>query len=72
MTTDPMPVFTIKAKDRLALDTIHHCYWLCEKAGLTEQAAEVRKAIDEMVGWRVRNHDAVQMPDHLHVPVTGS
>lgn len=68
MTEDPMPVFTIKAKDALALDAVGHYEWLCRKAGLTEQAAEVRKAINEMDDWRVRNASAVQMPDHPHVP----
>ena len=65
-----MPVFTIKAKDELALDAVGYYEWLCREAGLTEQAAEVRKAIREMDDWRVRNASAVQMPDHLHVPAT--
>lgn len=69
---DPMPVFVLKGKDRLALDTIHHYKWLCREAGLLDQADEVEKAVDEMVAWRVRNFDRVQFPDHPHVPVAAA
>lgn len=68
---DPMPVFTIKAKDALALDAVDFYRWLCERDGLTEQAAEVVKAHAEMEGWRMRNPAAVKLPDHPHVPVSG-
>jgi hypothetical protein len=65
---DPMPVFTLKAKDALALDMVNYYEWLCCEAGLTDQAVEVRKAFREIEEWRVRNASAVKMPDHPHVP----
>ncbi len=63
-----MPVFTIKAKDRLAIHAIEAYQRLCQNLGLEGQAAEVAKAIREMVLWRRRNPELVQMPDHRHVP----
>lgn len=64
-----MPVFTIKAKDRLAIAVIHAYQALCEDRGLPQQAAEVGKALTEMVQWQARNPEQMQMPDHPHVPV---
>jgi hypothetical protein len=66
--TDPMPVFTIKAKDALAVDAVFAYRSLCEKRGLVAQVHEVDKAIQEIRQWRTRNKDLVQMPDHVHVP----
>ncbi len=66
--TDQMPVFTIKGKDRLALATIEHYRFLCDINGLTEQAAEVAEAIAEIEQWQYHHIEAVKMPDHKHVP----
>jgi hypothetical protein len=63
-----MPVFVIKAKDRLALETVGYYAMLCRWAGLPEQAAEVDKARAEMRAWRAAHPDQVKDPDHLHVP----
>lgn len=68
---DPMPVFVIKAKDKLALRTLAAYQDFCTELGLDEQANEVGKASDEMVDWRSRNPDQVKLPDHMHVPVDG-
>ncbi len=68
--TDPMPVFTIKAKDDLAIDAVDHYMALCQQRGLHEQAAEVWKAREEIREWQERNEARVQLPDHPHVPVT--
>lgn len=65
---DPMPVFVIQGKDRLAPQTIAQYARSCEAAGLTEQAREVRKALLEITEWQHRNHDRVKYPDHKHVP----
>jgi hypothetical protein len=65
---DPMPVFTIKAKDRLACAAINHYLGLCEDAGLETQAEEVHKALQEFRDWQARNRHLVQFPDHGHVP----
>jgi len=64
---DPMPVFPLRAKDRLALATIEFYRAECEAHGLTEQAREVDAAIDEWVAWQARNLDQMKMPDHKHV-----
>jgi len=66
---DPMPVFTIKAKDKLAVAAIYAYRDLCFKHGLGPQALEVEKAIAEMRDWRRHNRGHVAMPDHQHVPV---
>lgn len=65
---DPMPVFVIKGKDKLALDAIRAYRALCEERGLREQAREVGKALREMRLWQQRNDAAMQLPDHPHVP----
>lgn len=67
---DPMPVFTIKAKDRFALDAVKAYRQLCVDAGLHNQAFEVSRAICEMIDWRDRNPKLVKTLDHRHVPVT--
>jgi hypothetical protein len=65
-----MPVFTIKAKDNLALEAI--CYYAheCRRRGLNDQADEVDKAIAEIQQWRAANPDVCKDPDHIHVPTT--
>jgi len=67
---DPMPVFVIKAKDSLAIAAISAYHRLCEQAGLDDQAAQVRLAEAEMRGWRERNADKVDHPNHRHIPVS--
>lgn len=67
--SDPMPVFTIKAQDQLAVVAVEHYRHLCEINGLTDQAAEVEKAIDEIEQWQHRHTDRVKRPDHQHMPV---
>ena len=66
--SDPMPVFTIQAKDRLAVAALVAYQALCDEWRLPRQAEEVEKAIDEMVAWRQRNPQQVKMPDRTHVP----
>lgn len=64
---DPQePVFTIKAKDALAVPTLRAYRDECTQHGLGSQADEVQKAIDEMVHWQ-KNHQ-VKFPDHQHIP----
>jgi hypothetical protein len=67
-TADPMPVFTIKAKDKLALRAVDAYRILCERLGLNEQAREVERAYAEMAEWRQRNPGEIKLPDHKHVP----
>jgi hypothetical protein len=67
---DPMPVFVIKAKDKLAVKAVMEYRRLCQVAGLDHQADEVLKAADEIDQWQGRNWDDVQLPDHDHVPAT--
>lgn len=69
-TDDPMPVFVIKAKDKLALRTLEAYTTLCVQLGLDEQAREVDKAYEEMRQWQERNRDRIKFPDHPHVPAT--
>lgn len=68
--SDPMPVFTIKAKDLLALCAIARYRTECEVNGLFDQAREVEKAMAEFERWQQRNPDLMKMPDHEHVAVT--
>lgn len=66
--TDVMPVFAIKASDNLAEAAIAAYHSFCCQRGLDDQAAEVRKALDEVQGWRARNPDRLANPDHKHAP----
>lgn len=66
---DPQPVFTIKAQDLLADDTLRAYYDLCVAADLPGQAAEVLAARTEFRAWQVRNRDRMKLPDHQHRPV---
>lgn len=69
---DPMPVFVIKGKDRLAPDAVHGYFTLCLSNGLPAQAAEVADAEREICGWQDRHPELVKTPDHEHVPVTST
>jgi hypothetical protein len=64
-----MPVFTIKAKDNLAVKAVDAYRALCVEAGLTEQAGEVVKAIGEIIEWRLAHSALCKDPDHEHVAV---
>lgn len=69
---DPMPVFTILAKDALAVDAVK-AYWdLCKARGLDWQAGQVEQALGEIIEWRRRNPQRIKLPDHKHVPVAGT
>lgn len=70
MIDDPMPVFTIKAQDKLATKAVRSYRNICIDAGLHEQALEVAGALVEMAAWRERHPELVKMPDHRHVPAT--
>jgi hypothetical protein len=70
-TDDPMPVFTLKAKDKLAIGTLAAYRNQCAAADLYDQAGEVGIAIAEMIDWANRNPHLMQWPDHKHVPVEG-
>ena len=67
---DPMPVFMIKAKDKLAVKAVMAYRELCQDEGLAHQADEVLKAADEIDQWQGRNWSDVKLPDHDHVPAT--
>lgn len=69
MSGDPMPVFTIKAKDDLAPAAVGLYRLLCHEHGLHRQASEVDKALAEIEAWRARNPGLTKLPDHQHVPV---
>lgn len=62
-----MPVFTILAKDMFAVETLRFHRQKCIDAGLTEQANQEQRAIDEMLLWRDHNRRLVKYPDK-HVP----
>jgi hypothetical protein len=68
--TDPVPVFTLLAKDQLAVDTVAYYQQQCRTHGLTGQAAQVGLALDEFAAWRQRHPDLVKVPDHRHQAVT--
>lgn len=65
---DPMPVFAIKGKDRLANEIVWRYRDACEFHGLYDQAEQVRLAHAEILGWQARHRDDVHFPDHRHVP----
>lgn len=67
---DPMPVFTIKAKDLLAVEAIEAYAELCRENGLHWQAEEVDKAINEIRAWQRRHAGEMKLPDHQHVHAT--
>lgn len=61
---DPMPVFVIQGKDRLAREAIEAYFTLCLAQGLTGQAAEVAAAAHKIREWQTRHPDLVKLPDH--------
>jgi hypothetical protein len=63
---DPEPTFTFRAQDALAVDAIWFYERMCDRAGLYDQAEEVRKAIEEIEHWQSRNPERVKNPDHDH------
>lgn len=65
---DPMPVFVIKAKDKIAPLIVAQYAEACRARGWDDQAAEVDKALDEINEWRDRHRDLVKVPEHKHVP----
>jgi hypothetical protein len=65
---DPMPVFVIKGKDRLAPDAVAAYSDLCLAGELDEQWAEVQAALAEIICWQRRHPGLVETPDHKHVP----
>jgi hypothetical protein len=65
-----MPAFVIMGKDALAPEAVEAYGDLCIKYGLHDQAAEVQKALTEIIDWQRANPDAVHLPNHRHVPVT--
>ena len=66
--TDPtMPVFVIKAQDKLAVRAVEAYRQLCLQLGLDEQAGQVELALDEIKEWRQANPTRVKLPDHRHV-----
>lgn len=67
--TDPMPIFSIKAQDLLALVAIYAYERACHREGLVDQAKQVALAYEEIEEWQARNPDKLKFPDHKHVPV---
>lgn len=66
---DPMPVFTLLAKDQLAPAAIGAYHELCLELGITDQARQVYAAYQEIRAWQERHSDRVKLPDHEHVPI---
>lgn len=63
----PMPVFVVKAQDRLAPDAIAAYSKLCLDGDLLGQWAEVQSALAEVVVWQQMHPDLVKTPSHKHV-----
>ncbi len=63
-----LPVFTIKAKDALAVEAVAAYRDLCTKYGLFEQANQVQLALEEIRAWQQDHEDDLRLPDHVHVP----
>jgi hypothetical protein len=66
------PVFTIKAKDNLAVAIVRSYLLFCEVRGLEKQADEVAKALLEIEEWRAANPSKLKWPDHMHKPAKAS
>jgi hypothetical protein len=64
----PMPVFVIKAKDHLSIETVRAYRDLCVQHGLDAMAASVTEAMEEIAQWRIANPHLCKWPDHEHVP----
>jgi hypothetical protein len=65
---DPMPVFTIKADDVLAVRAIRMYLDLCDELGLVDHRVEVRRALIEVEDWRRQHRDQLRVPYHVHKP----
>jgi hypothetical protein len=63
------PTFTIRARDDLIVATLTKYAFLCENEGLVDQAAEVDKALEEIIHWRATNPELCKLPNHKHIPV---
>ena len=63
-----MPVFTIKARDDLAIQAVRGYRDLCIYYGLDEQAKQVELALEEIIRWRYDHPRECKWPDHDHVP----
>jgi len=70
MPDDPMPVFTIKAKDALAVPVLTAYIEECNAHGLDEQAREVMVARTEISLWQRTHIEQTKLPDHKHRPVS--
>lgn len=68
MTGTPMPTFTIKAQDALAIPTLRAYQLECVAHGLELQAEEVAKAIAEFAWWQETHINETKLPHHKHVP----
>lgn len=62
------PRFVIRGKDALAPEVINAYVRACEARELTDQANQVRLALQEILEWQERNPHLVKPPDHAHVP----
>ena len=69
--SDPMPVFVIKGKDKLAPRAVDAYAQLCDTLGLDEQRRPVDLGAEEIRGWQQRHPGLVKLPDHPHVPAKG-
>jgi hypothetical protein len=63
-----MPVFVIKAKDKLAAYALSEYKRACLEHGLEEQAYQVGLAEVEIYQWQAEHPHLMKMPDHQHVP----
>lgn len=63
-----MPVFTIKAKDALAVEAVSAYIRLATERGLRQHAVECTLAMAEIMQWQLDNPQLVREPFHKHVP----
>jgi hypothetical protein len=63
MQPDPMPVLVIDARNPLAVAMAEEYQRQYELAGLTEQAAQMGEAAQEIRGWQARNPSLLKFPD---------
>jgi len=62
------PRFVVEASDKFAVETILYYLNVCGRHGLTDQAGQVARAIDEIRAWQRAHPDDVHFPDHPHQP----
>jgi hypothetical protein len=62
------PRFVFRAQDAFAVHGIETYRDALEAAGLTAQAHETTKAIDEFRDWQITYPRQLKTPDHTHVP----